>query len=216
MELVDDDDLATIIAIYCPLEIENPADGDEWSDSEDQSHHDLEQFSDPNLDEVPNDIDNEGMVEDEDLHPYSTGNMGFDIVIRNDLGAHMSNVDPDAAYTCELLKYLDIVPAHLLEVDLEVGELFVGQQFYNKKDCVHVIKQYSLKLSMDYKRTQIWTIRKLEGPYTCTVAHMTQDHRKLDAKTIYNCIMPLNMSYNELQGWIVAMQEYVLGTVTDL
>ncbi|XP_040967943.1 uncharacterized protein [Gossypium hirsutum] len=39
--------------------------------------------------------------------------------------------------------------------------------------------------------TQQWQIRKLEGRHTCTVARMSQDHRKLDAKSICNCIMPL-------------------------
>ncbi|XP_012488039.1 uncharacterized protein LOC105801266 [Gossypium raimondii] len=89
---------------------------------------------------------------------------------------------------------------------------------------------------------------------------MSQDHRKLDAKSICNCIMPLvkdspiipvstliadmqarfqykvsyrktwlakqmamqqlygdwDESYNELQGWILAMVEYIPGTIVDL
>ncbi|PPE01368.1 hypothetical protein GOBAR_DD01612 [Gossypium barbadense] len=85
MELVDDDDdIATLIAIYFPPKIENPqlvelfaklanpkpiqvvhpiTNGDEGSDNEDQSHLDLEDFSDLDLDEVPEDIDDEGAVE---------------------------------------------------------------------------------------------------------------------------------------------------------
>ncbi|PPD87254.1 hypothetical protein GOBAR_DD15826 [Gossypium barbadense] len=41
------------------------------------------------------------------------------------------------------------------------------------------------------QRIQMWMIRKLEGPHTCMSAHMSQDHRKLDEKTICNCIIPL-------------------------
>ncbi|KAH1056113.1 hypothetical protein J1N35_034178 [Gossypium stocksii] len=37
----------------------------------------------------------------------------------------------------------------------------------------------------------MWTIMKIEGPHTCTSARMLQDHRKLDAKTICDCIAPL-------------------------
>ncbi|PPS06638.1 hypothetical protein GOBAR_AA14009 [Gossypium barbadense] len=37
----------------------------------------------------------------------------------------------------------------------------------------------------------MWTIRKIEGPHTCTTARMSQDYRKLNAKTICNCIIPL-------------------------
>ncbi|PPD89191.1 hypothetical protein GOBAR_DD13870 [Gossypium barbadense] len=37
----------------------------------------------------------------------------------------------------------------------------------------------------------MWTIRKIEGPYTCTVARISQDHLKLDTKIVCNCIMPL-------------------------
>ncbi|KAH1082743.1 hypothetical protein J1N35_022504 [Gossypium stocksii] len=132
-------------------------------------------------------------------------------------------------------------------------ELFVGQQFDNKADYVFAIKQYNMKLSIDYKRTQQWQIRKLEGRHICTIACMSQDHRKLDAKSICNYIMPLakdspnilvptliadrktrfqyrvsyrkawwakqmamqqlygdwDESYNELQGWISAIVEYI-------
>ncbi|PPD87131.1 hypothetical protein GOBAR_DD15920 [Gossypium barbadense] len=37
----------------------------------------------------------------------------------------------------------------------------------------------------------MWKIMKIEGLHTCTVARMSQDRRKLDEKTICNCIIPL-------------------------
>ncbi|KAK5793841.1 hypothetical protein PVK06_035001 [Gossypium arboreum] len=98
--------------------------------------------------------------------------------------------------------------------------------------------QYSLKLSVDYKvmkstqslyigecwkveigcnwhvravlmqQNQMWTIRKIEGSHTCTVARMSQNHRKLDAKIICNCIMPSvkDMSTIPISVLIVNMQ----------
>ncbi|KAK5784390.1 hypothetical protein PVK06_038913 [Gossypium arboreum] len=133
----------------------------------------------------------------------------------------MTDVDPDAMLAREFPEYTNIVPTHILDEEFSDEELFVGQQFDNKKDCLHAIKQLSLKLGVDYKitkstqslyvgecwkassgckwcvramlmqRTQMWMIRKLEGPQTCTSVRMSQDHGKLYAKTICNCIIPL-------------------------
>ncbi|PPD70563.1 hypothetical protein GOBAR_DD32553 [Gossypium barbadense] len=90
MELVDDDDdIATIITIYYLLEIDNPrpvelfpvlagpepiqivppVNSDERSINEDQSHHDIEEFNGPDVDEVLEDIDDEGTMEGQDIHP---------------------------------------------------------------------------------------------------------------------------------------------------
>ncbi|XP_016673069.2 uncharacterized protein [Gossypium hirsutum] len=178
-------------------------------------------FSDPDVDEVPDDIDDEGPKEVEDVHSPSFCNPSHGIILRNEPGGNMLNVDPDAAHASEFPEYADIVPAHRLALNSQFNELFVGQQFENKADCVFAIKQYSMKLSIDYKvakstptlyvgecwradnmcgwrvhaafiqMTQQWQIRKLEGRHICTIARMSQDHRKLDAKSICNCIMPL-------------------------
>ncbi|XP_016747576.2 uncharacterized protein [Gossypium hirsutum] len=181
MQLLDDDDLGTMMEIWWSTGSENPqpvelfvklADLEPVENRNDNTgedfYQDVEDFSDPDVDEVPDDVDDEGPEEVEDLE-----------------------------------------------------ELFVGQQFENKADYVFAIKQYSMKLSIDYKvvkstptlyvgecwraddgcgwrvraafiqRTQQWQIQKLEGRHTCTVARMSQDHRKLGAKSICNCIMPL-------------------------
>ncbi|PPS07513.1 hypothetical protein GOBAR_AA13126 [Gossypium barbadense] len=176
------------------------------------SDQDVEDFSDPDVDEVSDDIDDEGPEEVEDVHGPSFCNPSHAIILRNKLGGNMLNVDPDAAHASEFPEYADIEPAHRLTSNSQFDELFVGQQFKNKADCVFAIKQYSMKLLIDYKvakstptlyvgecwraddecgwrvrtafiqRIQQWKIRKLEGRHTCTVARMSQDHRKLDAK----------------------------------
>ncbi|PPE00573.1 hypothetical protein GOBAR_DD02395 [Gossypium barbadense] len=115
-------------------------DVDEGFDNEEQSYHGNEDFSDPDLDDIYKDIDNQCAMEGEDIHPYSARNMGFDIVIRNNPGAFMTDIHPDATVACEFSEYPNIVSAHLLDEELKAKELFVGQQFNNKKDCLHTIK----------------------------------------------------------------------------
>ncbi|PPS12371.1 hypothetical protein GOBAR_AA08276 [Gossypium barbadense] len=95
------------------------------------SDQDVEDFSDPDIDEVPDDINDEGLEEVEDVHGPSFYS--------------------DAAHASEFPEYADIVPAHRLASNSQFDELFVGQQFENKADCVFAIKQYSMKLSIDYK-----------------------------------------------------------------
>ncbi|KAH1057810.1 hypothetical protein J1N35_035875 [Gossypium stocksii] len=49
------------------------------------SHHEDEDFSNPDLDKVPNDIDDKGTNESENVHAPLAGNLSHCIVIRNDL-----------------------------------------------------------------------------------------------------------------------------------
>ncbi|PPD67396.1 hypothetical protein GOBAR_DD35727 [Gossypium barbadense] len=122
------------------------------------SHHDNKDFSDPNLDDIPKDINDESAVEGEDVHPHSVGNTRSGIVIRNNPRAFTTDVDLDLALTREFPEYPNIFQAHLLDEDLNVEGQFVGQQFDNKKDCLH---------------TQMWATRKIEGLHTCTVTRMS-------------------------------------------
>ncbi|PPR88355.1 hypothetical protein GOBAR_AA32333 [Gossypium barbadense] len=106
----------------------------------------------------------------------------------------------------------------------------------------------------------MWDIHKFVWPHTYTSTRMMQNHRKFDAKTIFNCFKPIvkdmltipilvlivelqeqfqyrmsyrkawiakqmamellygdwDASYNKLHEWIIAMQEYVPGTVIEL
>ncbi|PPR85501.1 hypothetical protein GOBAR_AA35197 [Gossypium barbadense] len=82
------------------------------------------------------------------------------------------------------------------------------------------------------QNSQMWEIRKFVGPHTCTSTRMTEDHRKLDSKlsarfqyrvsyrkawiakqmVMEQLYGDFDASYNELQGWIAAMREYIPGT----
>ncbi|XP_017636023.1 uncharacterized protein LOC108478111 [Gossypium arboreum] len=227
------------LQIHLEVIISTEANVREMTNNDEDSDQDVEDFSDPDVDEVPDDIDDEGPEEVEDVYGPSFSNLSHGIILRNESGGDMLNFE----------------------------ELFIGQQFENKADSVFAIKQYSMKLSIDYKvvkstptlyvkeywragegcgwrvratfiqRTQQWQIRKLKGCHTCSVARMSQDHRKLDTKNMqarFQCrvsyrkawlVKQMAMqqlygdwdeSYNELQGWILAMVEYIPRTIVDL
>ncbi|PPD97365.1 hypothetical protein GOBAR_DD05578 [Gossypium barbadense] len=136
----------------------------EITNNGEDSDQDVEDFSDPDVDEVPDDIDDEGPEKVEDVHGHSFSNPSRGIILRNELGGDMLNVDPNAAHASEFPEYADIVPAHRLTINSQFEELFVGQQFENKADCVFAIKQYSMKLSIDYKGL-VAAIRQSEVPW---------------------------------------------------
>ncbi|XP_052877232.1 uncharacterized protein LOC128283858 [Gossypium arboreum] len=250
----------------------------------------IDSDSDPDVDDVPDDIDDEDVNDDGNINTSSVGNQMRRIVIHNNPGPHMSLIDPDAAYEAEFPEYPEILLAHWLAVNSDHEELLVGHRFESKEECVFAIKRYSMNISMNYKvavskptlyigecwklvegcswrvraafiqKSQMWEIRKFVGLHTCTSIRMTEDHGKLDSKTICTFIMPVvkdmptikvsvliaemqarfqyrvsyrkawiakqmvmeqlygdfNASYNELQGWIAAIQEYVPGTIIEL
>ncbi|KAK5772995.1 hypothetical protein PVK06_049298 [Gossypium arboreum] len=133
----------------------------------------------------------------------------------------MSLIDPNVAHVAEFFEYPEILPTHQLAVNSEHEELLVGQRFESKEECVFAIKRYSINISVDYKvavskltlyigecwksaegcnwrvravfiqKSQMWEIRKFVGPHTCTSTRTTEDHGKLDFKTICRFIMPM-------------------------
>ncbi|KAK5771932.1 hypothetical protein PVK06_048188 [Gossypium arboreum] len=132
-----------------PVVFETGANGDDGYDNSYPSNHKV--YSDPNLDEVLDDINDEGMNDDGNDNASLAGNLTRCIVICNDPGAHMSLIDPDMVYAVEFSKYPDILPAHRLAVDSEPDELFMGKKFATKKECVFFIKRYVMNLLVDYK-----------------------------------------------------------------
>ncbi|PPE01198.1 hypothetical protein GOBAR_DD01786 [Gossypium barbadense] len=121
--------------------------------SSNPSDHEANSDSHLDVDEVPNDINDEGVNDDGNVNASSVGNQIRRIVIHNNPGAHMLFMDPIAAYTVEVLEYPKILPAHRMVVDSNLEELFVGQRFESKEEWVFSIKQYIMNISMDYKVT---------------------------------------------------------------
>ncbi|KAK5813493.1 hypothetical protein PVK06_028944 [Gossypium arboreum] len=195
--------------------------GDDVYHSSDPSDHEVDNESDPDVDEVPDDIDDEGVNEEVNVNASSVGNQIRRIVIHNNPGAHMSRIDPDAAHVAEFSEYPKIQSAHRMVVYSDPEELFIGQRFENKKEYVFAIKRYNMNISVNYKvivskptlyigecwksaegcnlriraafiqKSQTWEIRKFVSLHTCISSRMTEDHRKLDSKTICTCIMPM-------------------------
>ncbi|PPD96625.1 hypothetical protein GOBAR_DD06344 [Gossypium barbadense] len=249
MELVDDEDVETMVDLYCGNESDKNApihlfaelagmEQNEDVNASDEEHgaqelwmvapisyvdkegggdhwdEEVDSDGDPDVDDVLDDIDDEDVSNDEGINASSVGEQMQRILIHNNPGPHMSLIDPDAAYVAEFSEYPEIVHPHGLAVTSDDEELFIGQKFNCKEDCVYAIKRYSMNISVDYKvavstptiyvgecwkaaegcnwrvraafirSSQMWEIRKFVGPHTCTSTRMIEDHGKLDLKTI--------------------------------
>ncbi|KAL1095986.1 hypothetical protein V6Z11_D06G193400 [Gossypium hirsutum] len=93
--------------------------GDHWDEEVDSD-------GDPDVDDVHDDIDDEDVNNDEGINASSVGEQMQRIVIHNNLGPHMSLIDPDAAYVTEFPEYPEIVHSHGLAVTSDDDELFIG------------------------------------------------------------------------------------------
>ncbi|PPD80082.1 hypothetical protein GOBAR_DD22991 [Gossypium barbadense] len=102
---------------------------DDGCGSSASSDHEVDNDSDPEVDEIPNDIDDESVNDNENVNTSSVRNQIRRIVIYNNPRAHMSLINPYAAHATEFAEYPNILSAHRLVVDKDPEELFVGQKF---------------------------------------------------------------------------------------
>ncbi|KAH1039196.1 hypothetical protein J1N35_040939 [Gossypium stocksii] len=86
--------------------------GDDGYDCSDPFYLEVDSDCDPNVDEVSDDIDDESVNDDRNVNASSIGNQIQCIVIHNNLGAHMSLIDPDAAHAAKFRKYPYKLPTH--------------------------------------------------------------------------------------------------------
>ncbi|PPD87645.1 hypothetical protein GOBAR_DD15414 [Gossypium barbadense] len=100
--------------------------GDDLYYSSDPVDYEVDSESDPDADEVPDDIDDEGVNEDRNVNAYSVGNQIRRIVIHNNLGSHMSRIDPDVTQAVEFSEYPEIPYAYRMGVYSDPDELRVG------------------------------------------------------------------------------------------
>ncbi|PPS11873.1 hypothetical protein GOBAR_AA08778 [Gossypium barbadense] len=131
MELVDDEDMETMIALYCgngsdknlPIHLfaelagmeqneDLTAYGEEYEAqgtcmvapiSSDLCDQEVDSDSDPEVDDVPDDIDDKDVNDDGNINASSVWNQMRHIVIHNNLQPHMLLIDPDAAHVAEFL-----------------------------------------------------------------------------------------------------------------
>ncbi|PPR84830.1 hypothetical protein GOBAR_AA35882 [Gossypium barbadense] len=109
--------------------------GDDVYHSNDPSDHEVNTDSDLDVDEVPDDIDDEGVNDDGNVNASSVRNQIRCIVIHNNPGAHILQINLDAAHTAKFPKYPKILPAHRLAVDFDPEELFVCKRFESIPVC---------------------------------------------------------------------------------
>ncbi|KAH1114929.1 hypothetical protein J1N35_008307 [Gossypium stocksii] len=95
------------------------ANGEEGPNNDGHSDHKGEDFSDPDLDEVLNDIDDEGTDEGENVYAPSVENLSRNIAMHNDPRAHILSVDPYVAHASEFPEYPDMIHFHWLMADFE-------------------------------------------------------------------------------------------------
>ncbi|PPR81642.1 hypothetical protein GOBAR_AA39073 [Gossypium barbadense] len=122
---------STVRRIYIDFNaaLETNVVGDNGYNSSDPSDHEVDSDSDLDVDEVMNDIDDEGVNDDENVNTSLTTNQIRRIVIHNNPRAYMSLIDHDTMHVTEFQDYFDIILAHRLAVDFDPEELFVGQKF---------------------------------------------------------------------------------------
>ncbi|PPS02181.1 hypothetical protein GOBAR_AA18476 [Gossypium barbadense] len=104
MQLLDDEDLGTMMEIWWPTGSENPQPVELFSELED-----LEPVV--NVSPVSDDIDDEGLEEVEDVYAPSFSNPSCGIILRNEPGGDMLNVDPNATHAPEFPESKGLVAA---------------------------------------------------------------------------------------------------------
>ncbi|PPD95216.1 hypothetical protein GOBAR_DD07755 [Gossypium barbadense] len=158
----------------------------EEEDGGDHWDKEVDGDADPDVDDVPDDIDAED--------------------VNNDEGINASSFP----------EYPEIVHSHGLAVTSDDDELFIGQRFSCKEECVYAIKRYSMKISVDYKvfvstpTIYVGECWKAAEGYNWRYRVSYQKAwvaKQIAMEQLYG---DYNLSYNELQGWIVAMRAYEL------
>ncbi|PPD87883.1 hypothetical protein GOBAR_DD15176 [Gossypium barbadense] len=128
--------------------------GDDGYNSSDPCDQEVDSDSDPDVDEVPDDIDDEDVNDNGNINVSLVGNQIRRIVIRNNPGPHMSLIDPDATHVSEFPEYPKILPAHWLAINFDPEELFVGQRFESKEECVFAIKRLCRPTKLTVQHSQ--------------------------------------------------------------
>ncbi|XP_073224426.1 uncharacterized protein [Cicer arietinum] len=165
----------------------------------DYSEDDETYFDESSGDSDDDDIDEDMEAEDQLIPPV------FDPPF------HMKNINLSTANQPTEFDHMFIDEVPNLD-----GTLEVGMKFQSKDECVHAIKRYHLKQSLNFvvqksdleryviicshpnclfrcraskrKKNELWVIGKLND-HTCTNSALSQDHTKLDSNMICASIM---------------------------
>ncbi|PPS09687.1 hypothetical protein GOBAR_AA10954 [Gossypium barbadense] len=204
--------------------------GDDGYDSNDPCDQEVDSDSDPDVEDVPDDIDDENVNDDGNINASSVGNQMRSIMIHNNPGPHMSLIDPNTVYAAEFPEYPKILPAHRLAVSSKPKELFVGHKFESKEEYeLHLFKirrcgRYVNLLGLTHAHQHVWQwsncmgisilIAEMQARFQYRVSYRKAwIAKQMAMEQFYG---DFDASYNELQGWIAAMREYVPRTIIEL
>ncbi|PPD84571.1 hypothetical protein GOBAR_DD18499 [Gossypium barbadense] len=261
MELVDDEDVETMVDLYCGNEIDKNAlihlfaelagmeqnkdvnafdeehgaqepwmvapisyvdkegggkeegGGDHWDEEVDSD-------SDPDVDDVPDDIDDEDVNNDEGINASSIGEQMRRILIHNNLGPHMSLIDPNAAYVAEFPEYPEIIHPHELACLLRqymLGSVrrqlkaAIGGYELHSLEVLRCGRYENLLVLIHAHQHDMMTIKvsvliaEMQARFQYRVSYRKAwIAKQMAMEQLYGDYVS---SYNELQGWIAVMRE---------
>ncbi|RYR50148.1 hypothetical protein Ahy_A07g036730 [Arachis hypogaea] len=129
----------------------------------------------------------------------------------------MRSLDLEAMHAPEFPQYMN---AAELPVVMD-GEFTVGMEFSSREAVIKAMKDYTIRRGVDYRvyesvpttfyakctqygagcdwltrvtkmqKNYCWKIRRYNGSHTCTRSNISQDHSKIDSKTVAEAIKPL-------------------------
>ncbi|XP_015955066.1 uncharacterized protein LOC107479447 [Arachis duranensis] len=128
----------------------------------------------------------------------------------------MRSLDLGAMHAPEFPEYMNTAPPVVAD-----GEFTVGMEFSSREAVIKAMKDYTIRRGVDYRvyesepttfyakcieygngcdwlirvtkmqKKYCWEIRRYNGSHTCTRSTISQDHSKLDSKTVAEAIKPL-------------------------
>nr|XP_029146240.1 uncharacterized protein LOC114924811 [Arachis hypogaea] len=128
----------------------------------------------------------------------------------------MRSLDLGAMHAPEFPQYMNPAPPVVAD-----GEFTVGMEFNSREAVIKAMKDYTIRRGVDYRvyksepttfyakcieygngcdwlirvtkmqKKYCWEIRRYNGSHTCTRSTISQDHSKLDSKTVAEAIKPL-------------------------
>ncbi|XP_025612015.1 uncharacterized protein [Arachis hypogaea] len=129
----------------------------------------------------------------------------------------MRSLDLEAMHAPEFPQYMNAVE---LPIVMD-GEFTVGMEFSSREAVIKAMKDYTIRRGVDYRvyesepttfyakctqygagcdwlirvtkmqKKYCWEIRRNNGSHTCTRSSISQDHSKLDSKTVAEAIKPM-------------------------
>ncbi|RYR33330.1 hypothetical protein Ahy_A10g047906 [Arachis hypogaea] len=163
----------------------------------------LEDYNSESEDEFESNYEIVGPGEDED---EAGGTMNADVVeVANALAnphpfqepSFMRSLDLEAMHVPEFPQYMNAALPIVAD-----DEFTVGMEFSSREAIIKTMKDYTIRREYGngcdwlirvtkMQKKYCWEMRRYNGSHTCTRSTISQDHSKLDSKTVAEAIKPL-------------------------